>query len=534
MMVRLNQLIVLTGICLVLINAACDRHTRDHPASAPLFTGDTIVVGAYNVENLFDLVDDGGEYPEYKPDQFNWNTATYTAKLTNCAQTLSALNADIVVLCEIENAHTAAALRLQLKKNGTLYYYTATGDKPSRTNTMPVIFSRLPLVNIHGYAMPGEGTHPSRNLLVADALWQADTLTILACHWPSKRAQESARVAAARRVKMVIDSLPKSRQFCVAGDLNASYNECETFGLRKLDDTHGVTGINHILKTALSSAGEFPRYVTKSILMHDTADGLFNPWLDVPQERRFSMIYKQNFETIDHLLLSRTLFDSSGLSYCDSSFTAFTNNGLLLNDGVPWRWQYRYSKNGKYHLGKGYSDHLPVLLKLVRGPFHTHELVSEQSIPQQAVMDFESGFDRFAARGKGITGTRDSTQAAHGLFSFKVAGTTGKANSTVAQALIPLDKKNVRGDTIALGLLLRGEGAINLRLRYGIGRWTYASAPLFTAAKSGKYNRFYSKRFVPLRLPLAINDSGPAVITLELRSAKNSVVCVWIDDVRVQ
>ena len=42
----------------------CGDHSK--PSDAKAFS-DTITVMSYNIENLFDLVDNGTEYPDYKP-----------------------------------------------------------------------------------------------------------------------------------------------------------------------------------------------------------------------------------------------------------------------------------------------------------------------------------------------------------------------------------------------------------------------------------------------------------------------------------
>ena len=64
-----------------------------------------LIMGYWNVENLFDLVDD----PEKNDDEFsiggrkNVTEDIYKLKLTHTAEVLADLNADVVGLSEVEN-----------------------------------------------------------------------------------------------------------------------------------------------------------------------------------------------------------------------------------------------------------------------------------------------------------------------------------------------------------------------------------------------------------------------------------------------
>ena len=69
------------------------------------FNVEPLIVGYWNVENLFDLIDD----PEKNDDEFsiggrkNVTEDIYKLKLTHTAEVLADLNADVVGLSEVEN-----------------------------------------------------------------------------------------------------------------------------------------------------------------------------------------------------------------------------------------------------------------------------------------------------------------------------------------------------------------------------------------------------------------------------------------------
>ena len=60
-------------------------------------------VATYNVENLFDLNNDGTEYKEYKPNSRYWNKKALNIKINNITKVLKDLNASIICLQEIES-----------------------------------------------------------------------------------------------------------------------------------------------------------------------------------------------------------------------------------------------------------------------------------------------------------------------------------------------------------------------------------------------------------------------------------------------
>jgi hypothetical protein len=63
---------------------------------------------------------------------------------------------------------------------------------------------------------------------------------------------------------------------------------------------------------------------------------------------------------MDHILLSPGLLDSAGMRYRKGSFRVVRFPFLLLPDGTPRKWSHLKG-------GRGYSDHLPLLVTLAAG-----------------------------------------------------------------------------------------------------------------------------------------------------------------------
>ena len=81
-----------------------------------------------------------------------------------------------------------------------------------------------------------------------------------------------------------IKKLNKSIDYILIGDFNSNYNEFETIRLdKKLNNTNGLTGINHVLNTMLKDT-----YIdTKNILNYKQRVH-YNLWHEFDYENKFS------------------------------------------------------------------------------------------------------------------------------------------------------------------------------------------------------------------------------------------------------
>ncbi|HMD68033.1 MAG TPA: endonuclease/exonuclease/phosphatase family protein, partial [Chitinivibrionales bacterium] len=275
---------------------------------------DTLVIVSYNVENLFDMIDNGDEYPEYKPNHSNWTNNTYQIKCANIASVLAQVNADIAVLVEVENENALSGLLSALAEKKCPYPYYALGGGAGGGSVMPVVLSKFPVLWEKTFGVAIGASQHTRNMLETAVYLGTETLTVFACHWPSKTHRESSRLANARLLAERLASLPKGRDYVVAGDFNEDYDECETFRTTGFDDTKGVTGLNHVLGTVSSAPGKFVVFRRKSDVASDTGVALFDPWLELPEARRLTTVYKGRPETPDHILLPASMFDTMGIS----------------------------------------------------------------------------------------------------------------------------------------------------------------------------------------------------------------------------
>ncbi|MFT7859354.1 MAG: endonuclease/exonuclease/phosphatase family protein [Sulfurimonas sp.] len=305
-------------------------------------------IATYNVENLFDLQKSGHEYKEYIPYTHSaWNKRNYKIKLRNLSKVIKDIDADIIALQEIESKQALDDLRYRLKRDGLYYQYAKIADRKDTTIKVAIL-SKLPFVYtkelVVGYS------YAFRNILEAKLKFNDQELYIFVNHWKSKAGPESMRIAYAKTLKKRIKELG-DKNIIALGDFNSNYNEYKTFKRkRRLNDTDGITGINHILGTI--------NYQNDAKAVQLKKDQLYNLWYDTAEKDRYSYIYRGKHETLDNILVSKALVDRKGLDYKPGTIRSLKNSYLFKGKYI-YRWQ---TTRGKYrrHKGKGYSDHLPL------------------------------------------------------------------------------------------------------------------------------------------------------------------------------
>jgi endonuclease/exonuclease/phosphatase family metal-dependent hydrolase len=352
------------------------------PAGAREFS-----VVVYNVENLFDI-DGTSNYGEYVPTEYS--PAHLAMKVKNIALVLSKAappeGPDIIVFNEIEIDHSPessvenldawlesvrgktvdsllsqkpvppeisglpaeAWLLKACEEAGRKGYHVASAsEKPGeyesgRPRTVRnLIFSRFPILFAKSHP-----THDARDILEVRLDIDGQPLTVFANHWKSGASDprsEVVRIANAATLRTRIDSLLREdplADIVLAGDFNSHYNQNQRYPELK------KTGILDVLR----SQGN------ETALPAGKRD-LYNLWFELPPRERGSDIYRQEWGTLMHLILTPGLYDNKGLQYVDNSFRVVRVPSLNTDIfGRPQRW-FRGARPG------GFSDHFPILAK---------------------------------------------------------------------------------------------------------------------------------------------------------------------------
>lgn len=271
-------------------------------------------VASYNVENLFDTQKSGFEYKEYVPtSKSGWNDAMLSIKIKNLARVIKELDADILALQEVENKNVLKRLNLALGNKKYPYMYRSIksqGIDCALLSRFPIKeFSSIHVVlsprAIHRVVIEVEGT----------------PLTLFLNHWPSYKNSNQKRMTYAKTLEKLYK---KEKDFILLGDFNSPF---------------------------LRDKNDWGRAVAS------VSDTNYNLWLEEPYNRRYSYIFYKKYNALDHIIISNSLYKNW---YVDSSFQRFMPKYLLNKYGHPLRWQISSKGKGK-HLGKGYSDHLPIV-----------------------------------------------------------------------------------------------------------------------------------------------------------------------------
>jgi predicted extracellular nuclease len=314
------------------------------PAGEKEFT-----VAFYNVENLFDTVNDPLKDDEnYLPtSKYHWDNIKYKQKLSRLGEVIKQLGdpdgPEIMGICEVENQQVLKDLlsSKDLKKSGYKFIHYESSDKRGidvaliyKPKAVKIISSKPFSVN----SLKDIKWH-TRDVLLVSARIKSDTLIILVNHWPSRRGgqleSESKRITMAKMVKHIIDSIQKKSpqaKIMVMGDFN---DDPENISIAKILNSQKLLPLKK---------GEF-----------------YNSFIAVKEEGKGTIKYKGKWNLFDQIMISGGLLNTKGLHYIDYS------KGICNPDWLYYKKNTRYGPFRTYmgikYLG-GYSDHFPVYIKL--------------------------------------------------------------------------------------------------------------------------------------------------------------------------
>jgi endonuclease/exonuclease/phosphatase family metal-dependent hydrolase len=348
--------------------------------------GREFTVVSYNVENLFDQVDDerNASYGDYRltpnpsgqssnygePVVVDGQTMTWTdAKATGVRRALLGIDPngpEIIGLTEIESKLSLDAVARQLEGLG---YQTVQFSEWSAADMEPTaigmgVISKFPTLS-WTVLKPERGaadTESPRPILKVTLDVHGQPLVVYVNHWKSKGGPESARIQYARALQADIDALvaqnPKA-DYIVLGDLNSDYNE-KLIIEDEHNDADGMTGINDVIK---AQGDEL------KVLRNDDPTLKYNLHYELDRSARQSAWHSGfNWSTLDHMIIGTGLYDQQGVTYVDNSFqigrVAMPRLSFLFrSDGTTNRWkQVRSGSTTRHQLG-GYSDHAPLFAR---------------------------------------------------------------------------------------------------------------------------------------------------------------------------
>ena len=343
-----SLLVLLAIICVSNVQAQEEKRFKIH------------TVAFYNLENLFDTINDPLKYDEASPimEMKANRSEVYKKKIKNMARVIASIGSDksknspaIIGVCEIENREVLVDLvndPLLLGKDYGIIHF----EGPDRRSIdVALLYQKSifkPTVSSsHELLIYDDLTRKrvfTRDQLLVTGKLDGDLIHILVNHWPSRSGGEarsrSKRVGAAKLNKRIIDSIqsvdPYAKIFTM-GDLN--------------DDP-----TNESIKKSLNAKKEKEDVPLK---------GIYNPFEKMFTEKGYgTTAYRDAWSLFDQIMMTKPLLDDDYSSY-RFWLAGIYNKAYLTNKRGRYKgYPFRSFADGGFT--DGFSDHFPVYVYLIK------------------------------------------------------------------------------------------------------------------------------------------------------------------------
>ncbi|MCH2175061.1 MAG: endonuclease/exonuclease/phosphatase family protein [Lentisphaeria bacterium] len=305
-----------------------------------LWANSTVYVATYNVENLFDDVNDPGRDDDWVFSK-TWDKQIYEAKLHNLARVISAMNdgkgPDVLGFQEVENLKVLEDL-VKLLPNGGDYRIIHHDSDASRGIDVALI-SRFPVKKYRSHYV----YRSIRDILEVDLDIHGVEVKVLVNHWKSRYggALQSANTryfCAARAYQLYMEAIRLNRDAAVIllGDFN---------------DTPVNLSVSEVLN-AKTSKGKVLAQHKRHYLFNLVGD-LENRLVDGPNGTYY---YggDRNWSYLDQIMVSKACLTEEGIEFVDGSTEVFVKS-FMMQDGEPLGFDRKTKQ--------GFADHLPLVAK---------------------------------------------------------------------------------------------------------------------------------------------------------------------------
>jgi len=317
----------------------------------------------YNVENLFDTTDDTTKNDEeFLPEgDRRWTSVRYHRKLNAIARVVAAAGEwdlpSLIGLCEVENESVLRDLAYGTLLSAGNYGIVHRDSPDSRGIDMALLYrkDRFCVSEVRSWLPETENgiPVPTRNLLYVKVTSGGEALHLLLCHLPSRRGGVlAASVLRERMVRLAaekIDSVFYADQgrtsVIVMGDFNTAPSEPLILKL-----TSGASDSSPADEP--SGSGKTARLVNLSAYLSGKGKGSYR--------------YQGTWEMIDQVLVSPALTDSTGRWLAVPGSFRVVDAPFLLTDDETYPGTKPFPTYGGYRYSGGYSDHLPVVIRLIQ------------------------------------------------------------------------------------------------------------------------------------------------------------------------
>ena len=292
---------------------------------------DDLVVGFWNVENLFDTFkDDSHPKAPVIPKE------EHATRLANRARVIKDLNADILGVCEVENRRVLRELTSEPTIKDMGYKYFVVLDEQDERGMDVGLISKRPFL-AQTFEVPGF----YRGLLACRFNIDGEPLYVVVNHWKSraiqgKEATAPTRMECSKRLTEIVE--------------------------RVIPELEGGK------KPAIVALGDFNDDPEDASVAALEKSGMVNVLKSLPKEKRWSLAYDNRDEKrvernhFDHLFINPELNANPNLKVVEGSPEIFRKDyqvrrRRLYNEWVDW-------PADDYGKVVGYSDHFPVKMTI--------------------------------------------------------------------------------------------------------------------------------------------------------------------------
>lgn len=317
-------------------------------------------IAFYNLENLFDTINDGSINDEASPimELKGNKSQVYWDKIDKMASVIAQIGEDmahtspaIIGVAEVENRtvlEDLVASKYLVGKNYGIIHY----DSPDQRGIdVALLYQQRYFKPIHHEAInpniyrDGFKVY-TRDQLVVSGYLDDELVHIIVNHWPSRsggeaKSRPSREKAAYSNTKIIekIRETDANAKILIMGDFN--------------DDP-----INSSFKEVLKAKGNKDEVTDLDI---------FNPYEEMHKRGLNTLGYRDNLNLFDMILISSPLLDKGEKNFeTYRMFKAmiFNKRFLTQKSGQYKGYPYRSFSNGGYT--GGYSDHYPVYIYLIK------------------------------------------------------------------------------------------------------------------------------------------------------------------------
>lgn len=346
-MKTLNFQLIFLMICFVFKLSAQEKKYKIH------------TIAFYNLENLFDTINDPKKYDEVSPImELKVNKSEiFKKKISNIAKVIADIGADtannspaILGVSEVENRAVLEALvnhPLLLKKDYGIVHF----DSPDiRGIDVALLYQKQIFTpnstSNHELKIFDDNTKKrdyTRDQLLVSGMLDGELVHVIVNHWPSRRGGEAKsrpkRLAAAKLNKHIIDSLqsinPYAKIFTM-GDLNDNPTNASVKDILKAEKNRNRVGLK----------------------------GIYNPFENYFKNGLGTTAYRDAWSLFDQILITKPLLEKDYSSFRFYKAGIFNKNYLINSKGRYKGYPFRSFADGGFT--DGYSDHFPVYIYVIK------------------------------------------------------------------------------------------------------------------------------------------------------------------------